>query len=279
MKQDGISLHEPKLSIIDRDMGKLIQKSSQSCTVKEIMAELGLSKDEAKEVKNLQGDETVVVMSEGVPTFATATDEGEIYLYQPEQMPEILTKRAIEPYLEDHKDLLPVLVEKEGKIQTAYIEENGEISYLPAFSDLGYHMEASDTISLLTPDCITPEYFYEFTQELSSLYQLADEKGQDIPVKVSFAKEPESFTYVKEGSGKQPEKVDPNNLPFPEITKDAQEEKKEEKKENASILEEGIVQVEDRDEEEYDDDLPFSDMPEQTYSDIPPFSDIDDIEH
>lgn len=278
VKQDGISLHEPKLSIIDRDMGKLIQKSSQSCTVKEIMAELGLSKDEAKEVKNLQGDETVVVMSEGVPTFATATDEGEIYLYQPEQMPEILTKRAIEPYLEDHKDLLPVLVEKEGKIQTAYIEENGEISYLPAFSDLGYHMEASDTISLLTPDCITPEYFYEFTQELSSLYQLADEKGQDMPVKVSFAKEPESFTYVKEGSGKQPEKVDPNNLPFPEITKDAQEEKKEEKKENASILEEGIVQVEDRDEEEYDDDLPFSDMPEQTYSDIPPFSDIDDIE-
>lgn len=278
VKQDGISLHEPKLSIIDRDMGKLIQKSSQSCTVKEIMAELGLSKDEAKEVKNLQGDETVVVMSEGVPTFATATDEGEIYLYQPEQMPEILTKRAIEPYLEDHKDLLPVLVEKEGKIQTAYIEENGEISYLPAFSDLGYHMEASDTISLLTPDCITPEYFYEFTQELSSLYQLADEKGQDMPVKVSFAKEPGSFTYVKEGSGKQPEKVDPNNLPFPEITKDAQEEKKEEKKENASILEEGIVQVEDRDEEEYDDDLPFSDMPEQTYSDIPPFSDIDDIE-
>lgn len=278
VKQDGISLHEPKLSIIDRDMGKLIQKSSQSCTVKEIMAELGLSKDEAKEVKNLQGDETVVVMSEGVPTFATATDEGEIYLYQPEQMPEILTKRAIEPYLEDHKDLLPVLVEKEGKIQTAYIEENGEISYLPAFSDLGYHMEASDTISLLTPDCITPEYFYEFTQELSSLYQLADEKGQDMPVKVSFAKEPESFTYVKEGSGKQPEKVDPNNLPFPEITKDAQEEKKEEKKENASILEEGIVQVEDRDEEEYDDALPFSDMPEQTYSDIPPFSDIDDIE-
>lgn len=54
--------------------------------------------------------------------------------------------------------------------------------------------------------------------------------------------------------------------------------KKRGEKENASILEEGIVQVEDRDEEEYDDDLPFSDMPEQTYSDIPPFSDIDDIE-
>ena len=50
-----------------------------------------------------------------------------------------------------------------------------------------------------------------------------------------MAKEPESFTYVKEGSGKQPEKVDPNNLPFPEITKDTQEEKKEEKKENASM--------------------------------------------
>ena len=283
VKQDGISLYEPKLSITDRDMGKIIQESSQSCTVKEIMAELGLSKDEAKEVKNLQEDETVVVMSEGIPTFATATDEGEIYLYQPEQMPEILTKRAIEPYLEDHKDLLPVLVEKEGKIQTAYIEENGEISYLPAFSDLGYHMEPSDAISLLTPDCITPEYFHKFTQELSSLYQLADEKGQDKPVKVSFAKKPENFIYVKEVSGKQPEKIYPNNLPFPEVTKREQEEKElmekmEEQKENCSNLDDGFVQVEDRTEEEYNDDLPFSDIPEQTYSDIPPFSDIDDIE-
>ena len=245
---------------MDRDGGDLVKESSQNRSIKKIIKDLSVSKDDAKVIKSLQENETVVVSSNGVPSFVMSGGEGELYLYQPEKMPEIIKKCEIEPYLAEHTDRLPVLVEKEDKrVQTAYMEENGKVAYAPAFVEMGYQMDPSVMIESLTPDSITPDNFRSFAHDLSELYQSADMNNAEKTVDIPFNQEKESFHYVNEYDEKNVERnknVDEESqdideqeeeLPFPEDN--SHEDEKGEKEDDA-----------DREEEQEEDYvLPFDD--------------------
>lgn len=260
VSQDKVTLYKPSLVEMDRDVGDLVKESSQNRSIKKIIKDLSVSKDDAKVIKSLQENETVVVSSNGVPSFVMSGGEGELYLYQPEKMPEIIKKCEIEPYLAEHTDRLTVLVEKEDKrVQTAYMEENGKVAYAPAFVEMGYQMDPSVMIESLTPDSITPDNFRSFAHDLSELYQSADMNNAEKTVDIPFNQEKESFHYVNEYDEKNVERnknVDEESqdideqeeeLPFPEDN--SHEDEKGEKEDDA-----------DREEEQEEDYvLPFDD--------------------
>ncbi len=260
VSQDKVTLYKPSLVEMDRDVGDLVKESSQNRSIKKIIKDLSVSKDDAKVIKSLQENETVVVSSNGVPSFVMSGGEGELYLYQPEKMPEIIKKCEIEPYLAEHTDRLTVLVEKEDKrVQTAYMEENGKVAYAPAFVEMGYQMGPSVMIESLTPDSITPDNFRSFAHDLSELYQSADMNNAEKTVDIPFNQEKESFHYVNEYDEKNVERnknVDEESqdideqeeeLPFPEDN--SHEDEKGEKEDDA-----------DREEEQEEDYvLPFDD--------------------
>lgn len=191
--QNYIYLNKPELESVYRDLGECIETLNTKSSTKSIADTFNISVEEAKQAQKLENNDTIKVSSNGEKAFLVKQNE-EFALYIPEKMPDILKKRALDPFLREHPEKLPLLVEKDGKIFTAVMEDN-EIYYDPAFLDQELQMVKPIEIPRLSIDEITPENFADFSKELENTYKTADE-CTDVGVEINLGNK--NFHYVIE---------------------------------------------------------------------------------
>lgn len=228
--QNCIYLHEPKPERLDRDLGICTGQIDSDRSISKITSTLQISKEDAKRAKSLDFEETILVKADGKDAFLINHEEEGLSVYVPDKMPEVIRKRAIDPYLREHTDKLPALVEKDGKIFTALNKEGEGVIYDSASINEEMLLTKLTEIPRLSPDEITPEFFADFADRLEKIYEQSA-KNMDIGKEI-LNDEPE-FYYVKEESDSE-NKDDVEA----EKTEDKSEEKTEDRDENVPFPEE-----------------------------------------
>lgn len=175
IEQNSIFLHTPQKRLIYRDIGDCVASIGSESTISKIISELQINREDAKRAKKLDFEESICVKTGEKEAFLINDKQQGLSLYIPDKMPDIIRKRALVPYLKEHLDQLPSLVEKDGKVYTALNDEAGNISYQSILIDEDMLVGVQDEIPRISPDEITPENFTDFAMRLQTIYEKATE--------------------------------------------------------------------------------------------------------